>query len=161
MAQLPDIPHDGIIVAIGDNAIRRRLFETWVGSDEQSIVARHPSAIIAPDVQIGLGSVVCAGAVVNPGSMIGANAILNTGCTVDHHNHVGDHAHIAPGVHLGGNVIIGEGSLVGIGATVMPQRRIGRWSVVSAGAVVHTDLEDRIVAAGVPARVIRVIAEKG
>ena len=98
---------------------------------------------------------ICAGAVINPRSTIGANVIINTGCTVDHHNRIESHAHIAPGAHLGGDVSIGEGTLVGIGATVMPQRQVGQWSVVSAGALVHADVGDRVVAAGVPARAIR------
>jgi acetyltransferase-like isoleucine patch superfamily enzyme len=101
---------------------------------------------------------VCAGAIVNPGSTIGANVILNTGCTVDHHNRIGDHSHIAPGVHLGGDVEVGEGALIGIGATVMPQRRVGCRSVVSAGALIHSDVGDEVVAAGVPARVIRTLS---
>jgi len=155
IAHLSTIAHDALIVAIGDNATRQHLFETLQGRGERFVVARHPSAVIAPNVRIGPGSMICAGVVVNPGSIVGTNVILNTGCTVDHHNHIGNHVHIAPGVHLGGDVSIGEGTLVGIGATVMPQRRVGNWSVVSAGALVHTDLPDRVVAAGMPARIIR------
>ena len=102
---------------------------------------------------------ICAGVVVNPGSAIGANVILNTGCTVDHHNRIEDHAHIAPGVHMGGDVHIGEGALVGIGATVMPQRRVGAWSVVGAGALVHADIPDHVIAVGSPARVIHRLKE--
>ncbi len=155
---LSAVSHDALIVAIGDNVTRQRLFETLQGRGECFVIARHPSAVIVPDVQIGSGSMICAGVVVNPGSVIGANVILNTGCTVDHHNYIGNHVHIAPGVHLGGDVSIGEGTLVGIGTTVMPQRQIGDWSVVAAGALVHTDLPDRVVAAGMPARVIRNLA---
>lgn len=161
LTRLFEIPHEAVLVAIGDNATRQSIFEQLLSQGERSIIARHPSAVIAPGVQIGSGTMICAGVVVNPGSTIGANVILNTGCTVDHHNHIGDHAHIAPGVHLGGDVSIGEGTLVGIGATVMPQRRVGAWSVVSAGAVVHSDVGERIVAAGVPARAIRSRAEDG
>jgi sugar O-acyltransferase (sialic acid O-acetyltransferase NeuD family) len=160
IAQLPAIPHDGVVVGIGDNGTRHRLFETLRSQGERFVIARHPSAVVARHTQVGPGSVVCAGVVVNPGSVIGANVILNTGCTVDHHNHIGSHVHIAPGVHLGGDVTIGEGTLVGIGATVVPQRRVGKWSVVSAGALVHKNLPDRVVAAGMPARVIRNLASE-
>ena len=158
IAQLSATSHDATVVAIGDNATRQRLFETLRSQGEYFVIARHPSAVIAPDVRIGPGSMICAGVVVNPSSVIGANVILNTGCTVDHHNRIGNHVHIAPGVHLGGDVSIGEGTLVGIGATVMPQRQVGDWSIVSAGALVHADLLDRVVAAGMPARVIRNLA---
>jgi len=161
IGHLSAVPHDVLVVAIGDNSTRQELFAVLQGEGESFTVARHPRAVIAPDVQIGQGSVICAGVIVNPGTVVGANVILNTGCTVDHHNHIGDHVHVAPGVHLGGDVTIGEGALVGIGATVMPQRRIGKWSVVSAGSLVHTDLPDRVVAAGVPARVVRKLTMDG
>jgi sugar O-acyltransferase (sialic acid O-acetyltransferase NeuD family) len=151
---LSSIAHDALILAIGDNKTRQRLFERLKNAGERFATARHPSAVIAPDVQLGPGSVICAGVIANPASTIGANVILNTACTIDHHNHIGDHAHIGPGVHLGGEVRVGEGVLIGIGATVMPRRRIGHWTVVGAGALVHTDLPDNVVAVGVPAQVI-------
>ncbi|HBY93748.1 MAG TPA: transferase [Chloroflexi bacterium] len=153
--ELPSVAHDAVIVAIGENHTRQQLFDRLQQQGERLTVARHPAAVIAPDVSIAPGTVICAGVVVNPGSVIGANVILNTGCTVDHHNHIGNHAHIAPGVHLGGDVKIGEGTLIGIGATVMPQRCIGAWSVVGAATLVHTDLPDYVVVAGVPGRVLR------
>jgi sugar O-acyltransferase (sialic acid O-acetyltransferase NeuD family) len=155
ITHLSDIAHDAVVIAIGDNVTRRRLFETLKSRGEHFVTAQHPSAVIAPDARVGAGSMICAGVIVNPGSTVGENVILNTACTVDHHNHIGHHAHIAPGVHLGGDVTIGEGALVGIGATIMPQKRVGAWSVVGAGTLVHHDVADRMVAAGVPARIIR------
>lgn len=152
---LPDIPHDGVVIAIGDNRARARLFAELTARGERLVSAIHPSAIIAADVTIGPGTMICAGAIINPGSVIGANVILNTGCTVDHHNQIGDHVHIAPGVHTGGDVIIGTGTLIGIGAIVMPQRRVGAWSVVGAGALVQRDVGNDMIAIGVPARPLR------
>ena len=160
IVDLACIAHDAVIVAIGDNRIRQRLFGELQQQGEHFVIARHPAAVIAPDVSIGMGVVVCAGVVVNPGSAIGANVILNTGCTVDHRNRIGDHAHVAPGVHLGGDVQIGEGALVGIGAMVLPQRQIGSWSIVGGGAVVLNDIPEGAVAVGVPARVIRYAAKE-
>lgn len=149
------IPHDAAIVAIGANDIRKRIYEQLLADAEALAVARHPSSILAPDVQTGAGSMSCAGVVVNTGTLIQCNVILNTGCSIDHHGHIGSHVHIAPGVHLGGAVTVGEGALIGIGATVLPGRRIGAWSIVGAGAVVVKDVPDRVVVAGVPASIIR------
>lgn len=151
VADLPRIPHDALILAIGDNKTRQRLFQQLERQGERFASARHPAAVIAPDVPIGRGAMICAGVVVNTGSMIGDDVILNTGCTVDHHNRIGDHTHIAPGAHLGGDVRVGEGALVGIGATVMPQRHVGDWSVVGAASLVHRNVPDCSIVIGVPA----------
>jgi sugar O-acyltransferase (sialic acid O-acetyltransferase NeuD family) len=155
MADWSEIEHDAAIVAIGDNAVRRRRFQELESQGEHWAIACHPRAVVGLGVRIGRGSVICAGAVINAGSVIGANVILNTGCTVDHHNRIGDHVHVAPGAHLGGEVTIGEGTLVGIGAIVMPGRSVGDWSIVGAGALVHRHLPSHITAIGVPARVMQ------
>lgn len=154
-AALATIPHDSLIVAIGDNATRHRLFSLLQNQGEPFAIACHPSAVIAPDALIGPGTMICAGAVVNPGSVIGANVILNTGSMVDHHNRIGDHAHVAPGVHLGGQVVVGEGALVGIGATVIPGQQVGDWSIVGAGACVTRSVPAGITVVGVPAQPLR------
>ncbi len=148
-------PHDAVIVGVGENATRRRLFERLSRSLERFAIARHPSAVLSSNCTIGHGSVIAPGVIVNTGASIGANVILNTGCSVDHHNVIGDHAHIAPGVRLGGDVKVGQGALVGIGAVVLPGRRIGAWSIVGAGAVVTEDVPEGVVVVGSPARALR------
>ena len=149
---LPHVEHERVIIGIGDNAIRSRIYDTLVRRQERFVTACHPKAIIASNIEIGAGAVICAGVVVNPASRIGANVILNTGCTVDHHNLICDHVHIGPGSHLGGDVKVATGTLVGIGSTILPQRTLGEWSIVAAGSVVSRNLPDRVVAAGNPAR---------
>jgi sugar O-acyltransferase (sialic acid O-acetyltransferase NeuD family) len=149
-----DIPHDAVIVAIGDNLTRARVFLRFADAGEQMAIGAHPRGTVAGDVILGPGSVVCAGAVINTGTTIGCNVIVNTGATVDHHSVIGAHAHIAPGVHMGGAVHVGDGALVGIGATVLPGVRIGEWSTVGAGAVVTADVPPHATVIGVPARVL-------
>jgi len=157
---LSQVPHDGVVVAIGDNATRRSIFNMLSARNERFVVARHPSAIVADNVDIGPGTMICAGAIVNPGSIIGANVILNTACSIDHHNRIGDHVHIGPGVRTGGTVTVGEGTLVGIGAVVMPGRNVGAGSTVGAAALVHEDVPAATTVVGVPARPIGASAFK-
>lgn len=157
---LASVPHDGVVVGIGDNRARARVFEKVTAAGAALAVAEHPRSIVAGDVELGAGTMVCAGAVINTGSVVGANTIVNTGATVDHHASIGDHVHIAPGVHLGGQVRIGEGALVGIGAVVLPRVTIGAWSVVGAGAVVTADVPPGATVVGVPARPLAVSAPR-
>jgi sugar O-acyltransferase (sialic acid O-acetyltransferase NeuD family) len=154
--QVSTISHEGVIVALGDNRTREKTFNQLISAGEKIIIARHPRAIVAPDVLIGAGTMICAGVVVNPAAKIGCNVILNTGSTIDHHNRIEDHVHIAPGVHLGGEVFVGAGSLVGIGATVMPGRHIGSRCIVGAGALVQKDIPDGATAIGIPARIVKI-----
>jgi len=152
--RLPQIAHDGIIVAIGANQIRARIFSSLREKGEHFVNAIHPTATIAPDVHMGVGVMICAGVVVNTGTEIGDNVILNTQASVDHHNRIASHVHIAPGVRLGGNVTVGVGGMVGIGASIIPGCMVGDCAIVGAGAAVIHDIPPGATAVGVPARVM-------
>jgi len=154
IADLPSIDHEAVVVAIGHNLTRQKISRQLKTQRVQFATAVHPSAIIGSEVTIGPGSVIAAGVIINAGARIGEGVILNTGCTVDHHNHLDDYVHIAPGANLGGEVTVGRGTLVGIGATVMPQRQLGEWSTVGAGAVITKNIPGRVTAVGVPAQVV-------
>lgn len=149
------IDADGFIVAVGDNATRARIFDSYVerGMVPKSVI--DPHSVIAESVEVGAGTFVAAGVIVNVDARIGRNAILNTGCAVDHDCVIGDHALIGPTSSLCGGVEIATGTLLGAGANVTPNIRIGEWSVVGAGAAVVEDLPSRSVCVGVPARAIR------
>ena len=152
-------PHDGVVVAFGDNPGRKARYEAFCAAGLRVVSAIHPSAVIAGRVALGDGVMIAAGVVINLDSVIGANSIINTGATVDHDNHVGAHAHIAPGCHLACGVTLGEGAFLGIGTNVIPNRTIGAWARTGAGAVVVRDLPDGVLAVGVPARPVPASAE--
>ena len=108
------------------------------------------------------------------GTRIGAHAYLGPRCHIGFAD-IGADALLAAGVHVpsGGAthgvsdpdtpireqpgqrimVRIGEGAWIGSAAVVMAD--VGRRTVVGAGAVVTKPLPDDVIAAGVPARVIR------
>lgn len=155
LKDLSEWDFDALVVGIGDNSLRREIYADMVSRGRRIFTAIHPTAVLASDIQIGDGSMVCAGVVVNPGSIIGEDVILNTGSVVEHHNQIDAHAHVGPGVTLGGEVTVGTGALIGVGATIMPRISIGEWSVVGAGAVVISDVPAGTTVVGVPAKTLK------
>lgn len=156
ITELPRKAGQGVlaIVAVGDNHRRCELVDEISGCVRFAIVI-HPSAVISETAQIGEGTVVMPHVAVNAGAQIGRHAILNTSCSVDHDCVLGDFVHISPGAVLCGGVRVGVGTHVGAGAVVIPGCQIGSWSVVGAGSTVVSNIPEKVVAIGVPARVNR------
>jgi acetyltransferase-like isoleucine patch superfamily enzyme len=110
---------------------------------------------------------------------VGDNFYANFNLTILDANKVviGDNVFIAPnvGLHTSGHpldarrrnagleyawpITIGHNVWIGAGVNVMPGVRIGDNSVIGAGSVVTRDVPPNVVAAGVPCRVMRSIAD--
>jgi sugar O-acyltransferase (sialic acid O-acetyltransferase NeuD family) len=125
------------------------------------LTLRHPQTQQSEYVEMGEGTVVCAGTVITTQVTIGRHALLNLNVTVGHDAGIGDYCTLSPGVHVSGHVQLGEGVDVGTGAVLIPGVMVGAWSVIGAGAVVTRGIPDHVVAVGVPARPIRSIEESG
>lgn len=160
VASLPDVEHDAIVVAIGDNTLRRLLTERLLASGERLATAIHPRASIAPTARIGEGSMVSAGALVLPRAVIGRGALINTKASVDHDSVLDDFVHVSAGATVGANVTIGAETLIALGASVTSGRTVGARTIIGAGGIVVRDIPADSVAWGVPARVISTRAEK-
>ena len=146
---------DSVFVGIGRNLLRRQLIMQMDAAGKAHLTIVHPHATLSPRASLRDGSIAIAGVVMNRGAQIGRGVILNTLCSVGHDCHVEDFAQIAPGVNLGGGALVGEGAFLGIGAKVVPQARVGAWTVVCAGSIVMDDLPDYTFCHGTPARVVR------
>ncbi|MDL9998087.1 acetyltransferase [Variovorax sp. J22P240] len=142
---------DGVLVAIGNAAIRLRKQRELRQAGAAIVSVIHPRAWVSPFARIGVGTVVLAGAVINADAMAGEASILNTCSSVDHDCVLADAVHISPGAHLSGNVSVGEGAWVGVGAAVRQGIRIGAGAMVGAGAVVVKDVPAGHTVVGCPA----------
>jgi UDP-perosamine 4-acetyltransferase len=152
---LPQLYLSGVqyaMLAIGDNARRRRAGALAKECGYRLASAVSPRAIVSPRARLGDGILIVRGAIVNSLASVGEGAIINTGATVDHDCEIRPWVHIAPGAHLAGGVRVGEGALIGIGSCVLPGICIGAWARVGAGAAVICDVPDGATFVGVPAR---------
>lgn len=143
--------------SVGDNRLRRLLFERLTEAGFAPLTVTHPSATIARSVQRARGTQVMAGAVINIDTVLEDNALVNYAVGIDHDCVIGAHAGVAPGATLAGNVRVEPLAFVGIGATILQGITIGERAIVGAGAVVVKDVPPRTIVAGVPAKPIRTL----
>lgn len=139
-------------VAIGINQARQRISLLLLSLGFELCTIIHPSAIIAKDVFIDIGTVLMAGTVVNTSSKIGRFCIINTSSSIDHDCIIGEAVHICPGAKLAGDVHIGDRSWVGINSCIIEGRKIGNDCLIGAGACVIKDVPPGLTVVGVPAK---------
>lgn len=129
-----------IFVAIGDNAARKNSITKLRTLGYGIFTLTHPTAILPENMNIGDGSLVCAGAIINPGVIIGEGCIINTGAIIDHETIIDGYAHIAPGVKIAGRVNIGESAFIGIGSVIIDKVKVGNQAKIGAGSVILDDV---------------------
>lgn len=137
--------------------------------DTKNIHARiEPGAIIRDQVTIGNNAVIMMGASINIGAVIGEGTMIDMNAVVGGRGTIGKNCHIGAGSVIAGvieppsatPVIIEDDVLIGANAVVLEGIRVGRGSVVAAGAIVVEDVPPNVVVAGVPARIIKKIDER-
>ncbi len=143
------------IVAIGNNSAREKLFNEFIENGFTPVSLVHPSAVIAEEVEIGVGTVVFAGAVINACAKIGIGCIVNTMASVDHDCEIGEFNHLAPSCHLAGTVRTGKACFFGIGSSVINNIDICNEVTVGAGATVIANVLDSGTYVGTPAKRIK------
>lgn len=150
----------GFFVAIGDNAVRKQIYEKLLSMNLEPVNAIHKTAVISPYAKIGKGVLINSGALINVNAVIGDNTIINTGAIIEHDNVLGSHVHIGPGACLGGTVEIGDLTFVGLNATIRNNTKIGKNSIVGMGSAVVKDVPDNVIYAGNPARFLKPYEDK-
>jgi len=139
-------------VAVGDNKFRHA---AWLKLNEHClklITITHLTAVIAANAKIGHGAFIGPFAHVGSNATVGSLAIVNTGANLEHDSHLGFCSHMAPGSMTGGSVTIGERAWVGLGAMIRDQVKVGSDSIVGMGSVVVSDVSDKFIVVGNPAR---------
>lgn len=134
-----DHPGASVFIAIGDNAIRRKIYAQLRGHDFPAII--DPSAQVSPTTEFKHGTFIAPEAVVSVGTEIGKFVIINARSGVGHDSSVGDFANIAPGVSLSGHTTIEDDVFMGTNSCTAPGMTVGKGATVACGTPVMKNVE--------------------
>ncbi len=91
----------------------------WLLAEPADGAGIHPSAVVAPDAQIGDRVRIGPGAVLEGGSSVGAGTIIDAGCYIGKNSRIGTECKLYPhvvlyaGVEAGNRVVIHAGAVIG------------------------------------------------
>jgi sugar O-acyltransferase (sialic acid O-acetyltransferase NeuD family) len=149
-------PQVQVVVAVGAPSSRRRIAASIEAQGRNTFATLvHPRAWVGRQVEIGPGSVICAGSLITTDIRLGRHVHVNIGSTIGHDATLGDFVTLNPSVNVSGNVVVGQGCEIGTGSVVIPRADLGDWSIVGAGSVVTKPLPANVTAVGAPARVVK------
>ncbi|MEC5156966.1 acetyltransferase [Chryseobacterium sp. MP_3.2] len=146
-----------LIIAIGDNSIRERIYhdiKDWC--EFETII--HSSAYVSRFSAVGEGTVIMPQVCINAEVTIGNHCIINTASTIEHECVIEDFVHISPKASLAGNITVRKGVQIGLGANIIQGITIGENAVIGAGTVVLNDVPANAVMVGNPGRILKINA---
>lgn len=156
MEKLKEYDRIAIVCAIGSAKTRKKIILgiKAIGDYE------FPN-LIDPDVQMsqflsmGEGNIICAGNILTVNITIKDFVILNLSCTVGHDAVLESFVTAYPNVNISGCTTIGQEVELGTGSQIIQGITIGENTVIGAGAVVVRQMPSGCVAAGVPAKPLK------
>tara|TARA_B110000114_G_C14946060_1_gene338378 strand:- start:157 stop:774 length:618 start_codon:yes stop_codon:yes gene_type:complete len=148
------INKERIFITIGDNKIRRNVYEDLIKKDfitflniidPTSSVSKF--AFIKPDSSISIGIK----SVINSLAKIETGVIINTGAIIEHEVKIGKFSHVGPNATICGDATIGENVFIGANAIIKQGVRIDDNSIIGAGSVVLNNIPSNSTYVGNPA----------
>lgn len=138
------------ILAAGNARTRHDIVTRMTGNITWANVL-HPTAYQAPSARLGRGIIMAPFSCTGVESELGDHALLNTYASVGHDSKVGNYCVLSPYAVINGNVELGEEVFMGTHSTVIPGRKVGRRSSISAGGVVWRNINPGCLVSGNPA----------
>jgi sugar O-acyltransferase (sialic acid O-acetyltransferase NeuD family) len=142
------------VIAVGHPDARKRLREHFSAKGASFAQIIHRSCVIGSRVKLGEGVILCPRVVLTCDIVIGANTALNVSTAVGHDAVIGEDCQISSFCDITGYVSIGDEVFMGSRASIIPGKCVGARSVVGAGSVVVSNVEDDVTVFGNPARIL-------
>ena len=143
-----------VVVAVGEPKDRFDIVNR-LPKDTKYFTHIHPSVqILGEDIEIGEGSIVCAGTIITTNVKIGKHAHLNLQTTIGHDCEIGAYFTTAPGAKISGNCKIYDCVYVGTNASIKQKLSIHSLTTIGSNAAVVKHIEESGIYVGIPAKKI-------
>lgn len=144
------------VCAIGDEKIRKKIVQKYKNYRNvifPTIISHQ--ATVSDETQVGEGTIICAGTIITTNIKIGSYCIINLNSTICHDSVVEDFVTINPSTNISGGCVIETECNIGVGTKLIQNIRIGKKTVIGAGAVVVRSIPEGVIAVGCPAKPIK------
>jgi acetyltransferase EpsM len=132
-----------------------KLFSDLGLSPDKLVTFIHPTAYIAPDVEVEAGVVIMPYVMISSHATIGLNSLIMTGVTIGHNTMLGKFNHIASQAVVGAHIKTEIGVHFGLNSTVREHIFLDKYSTVGMGAVLVENVKEREIWVGNPAKLLR------
>lgn len=143
------------VCAVGSAKIRKIIVEKLKGSNVKFATLIDPSVLVSKRVEIGEGSIICAGTIITVDIKIGNHVIINLDCTLGHDDIINDFVTVYPSVNISGGVNVGECAELGTGMQIIQGKKIASNTIVGAGAVIINNIDEAGTYVGCPAKRVK------
>jgi sugar O-acyltransferase (sialic acid O-acetyltransferase NeuD family) len=141
-----------VVVAIADPHHRQSIVNK-LPKTTKFFTHIHPSSQIhGNDVEIGEGSIICAGSIITTNTKLGKHTHINLLTTIGHDCTIGDFFTTAPGVQISGNIKIGNRVYFGTCSCIKQKLEICDDVIIGMNACVVKNITQSGTYVGTPAK---------
>ena len=144
-----------VVCAIANVIIRKKIIDELSKYSLNYATLIDPSVIISRHVEIGEGSIICAGSIISTDVEIARHVIIDWNCTVGHDDVLSNFVTLYPSVNVSGCCNIGECVELGTGMQIIQGLRVESNTIIGASSCVVKDIDSPGVYVGIPAKKIR------
>jgi sugar O-acyltransferase (sialic acid O-acetyltransferase NeuD family) len=144
-----------VIVAVGNSLDRKKIVESLPEKTKFFTHIHESVLIMDKNIQIGEGSIICAGSILTTNIKIGKHAHLNLLTTIGHDTIVNGYFTTAPGVKISGNCNIGECVYFGTNSSVREKITICDNVTIGLNSGVVKNINEEGVYGGLPVKKIK------
>ncbi len=145
---------DRFIFAIGDIDIKKNLITKLKKKGAKFLTLIHPTAIVVDTVKIGEGAIICPFCLVSDNVRLDDFVMMNAYSSCGHDARIGKYCILSSYTAIAGFAVLEDEVFLGLHATIIPEKRVGCKSKVSANSAVMRDVPPNKMVFGVPGKAV-------